>query len=117
LLILPDDDVMRSIASVALPITAPPSSALWVTLAATVLACLALWAFCITVLASCSIVADVSSIVAACLVVRSLRSLAPARISPVAFLRLREVSFSWPTIALSFSATALVSALRRANAP
>ncbi|MCY1552384.1 hypothetical protein D9M68_887770 [compost metagenome] len=61
--------------------------------------------------------ADVSSIVAACLVVRSERSFAPDRISPVAVLSVREVERNCVTTSLSLSATALVSALRRAKAP
>ncbi len=76
---------MRSMASVALLITAPPSVAVWLTACAISLAGLRHGlALSTTVGRAVSMVAEVSSIVAACLVVRSLRSLAPERISRVA---------------------------------
>ena len=108
---------MLSIAALALAITCPPASAARVTPSALTLALSARRALSTTVAASCSIAAVVSSMVAACLVVRSDRSLAPDRISVVAVFSARDVSRSWPTMSVSLSPTALVSALSLANAP
>ena len=115
--ILPEDCVIRSIASLARCITAPPSAAVWLTSCAFLLACCARFALSDTVEASCSIAAEVSSIVADCLVVRSERSLAPERISPVAVFSAREVVRISPTISDSLSLTALVSLASWPKAP
>ena len=112
-----DDELIRSIASFDLVITSPvrlpfrrrsapcwrPARPAWRSRRRCVL--------------SCSIAAEVSSIAAACLVVRSARSLAPARISPVADFRPPEVCRNWPTTSERLSTTALVSALSLAKAP
>ena len=115
--ILPEDDEMRSIASLARRMTSPVCSAVCETDWAFSLAESARRALSTTELASCSMAADVSSMAAACLVVRSARSLVPERISPVAVLRLPEVARSCETMSESLLPTALTSDCSLANAP
>ncbi len=94
--------LMPCIVSTTRPTTALPFSATSDALAASVLACCALSAFCLTVEVSSSMLAAVSSSDAACCSVRWLRSVLPV-----------AISFAAPPIAPLLSRTRLTVSVRR----